>query len=337
MGRGFASRTRSPRIVSSQRGWHGAALQWIRSSTIGALGMELPVSCRVLDGRQIALEIRAEVAQIAAEIQQTHGRPAALAAILVGDDPASQVYVRNKEKACAKAGIESRLIRLPASTSQADLLARIELLNHDDDVNGILVQLPLPKDIDSVAILDAIAPAKDVDAFHPDNVGRLCQGRPRYLPCTPHGIVQLLGRCQLTTRGKHVVVVGRSDIVGKPMANMLVQRDSSFGADYANATVTIAHSASRDLESITRSADILIAAVGRPKFITAEMVQTGAVVIDVGINRTSEGLVGDVDFESVKEVASAITPVPGGVGPLTVAMLLHNTVQAAKAQKAGHV
>lgn len=294
--------------------------------------MELPVTCRLLDGRQIALEIRAEVAEEAAEFQTAHGHIATLAAILVGDDPASHVYVRNKERACAKAGIESRLLRLPDSTTQTELLEKINLLNQDDSVHGILVQLPLPKSIDATAILDSIDPAKDVDAFHPDNVGRLCQGRPRYLPCTPHGIIQLLGRCQIPTRGKHVVVVGRSDIVGKPMANMLVQRDSSFGPDYANATVTIAHSASRDLSSITREADILIAAVGQPKFIQADMVRPEAVVIDVGINRTDEGLVGDVDSDEVQHVASALTPVPGGVGPLTVAMLLHNTLQAAKFQ-----
>lgn len=285
------------------------------------------MSAEILEGKSLSDEIRAEVAEEAARFQQSSGVTPCLAAVLVGEDPASQVYVRNKEKACAKAGMTSRLHRLPATTSQAELLELVESLNGDRAVHGILVQLPLPGGIDAERILDAVDPLKDVDAFHPENVGRIVQGRPRFLPCTPHGIQQLLVRRGIETAGRRVVVIGRSDIVGKPMAIMLLQK--ARGAD---ATVTVCHSRTKDLPAVAREADILIAAIGRAKFVTGDMVRPGAVVIDVGINRTEEGLVGDVDFESVKEVAGAITPVPGGVGLLTIAMLLHNTLMAAKLQ-----
>jgi methylenetetrahydrofolate dehydrogenase (NADP+)/methenyltetrahydrofolate cyclohydrolase len=223
-------------------------------------------------------------------------------------------------------GIESQLHRLPADTPLDDVLKLLAKLNQDDAVHGILVQLPLPAQIDPARVLLAINPAKDVDAFHPENVGRLVQGRPRFLPCTPHGVQQLLIRSGVEIAGRHVVIVGRSDIVGKPLANMLAQRGA--GGD---ATVTLCHSRTRDLPAVTRLAEILVVAIGRPRFVTAEMVKPGAVVVDVGINRTEEGLVGDVDFEAVREVAGAISPVPGGVGPLTRAMLLRNTLWAAQA------
>ncbi|EKK03153.1 bifunctional 5,10-methylene-tetrahydrofolate dehydrogenase/ 5,10-methylene-tetrahydrofolate cyclohydrolase [Rhodopirellula baltica SH28] len=295
-----------------------------------------------LDGKKIAAEIRSEVAADVETFVSGGNPPPQLAAVLVGEDPASQVYVRNKERACAKAGIASRLDRMPAATTQAELLAKVAELNADPAVSGILVQLPLPSKanggtgIDERAVLDAIDPIKDVDAFSPVNVGLLMQGRPRFLPCTPHGIVQLLHRTGIETSGKHVVVVGRSDIVGKPMAMMLAQKDSTCGPAVANATVTIAHSRTSNLTEICRQADILIAAIGRPEMITAEMIQPGAVVIDVGINRVGDKLVGDVAFDEAEAVASAITPVPGGVGPLTIAMLLHNTLMAAKMQAASN-
>ena len=291
-----------------------------------------------LDGKRIASEIREEIAtEVAQHVALGHSKPC-LAASLVGEDPASQVYVRNKERACEKAGIEGRTFRLPASITQSQLLTKIQELNQDDSVHGILVQLPLPKTgndgqgFDERAVLDTVAPLKDVDAFSPVNVGLLMQGRHRFLPCTPHGIVQLLHRYQISTAGKHVVVVGRSDIVGKPMAMMLAQRDGSCGSEVANATVTLAHSRTEDLAKVCRTADILIAAVGVPEMIRGEMIREGAVVIDVGINRVEDRLVGDVHFEEASQVASAITPVPGGVGPLTIAMLLHNTLLAAKLQ-----
>ena len=292
------------------------------------------MNAKLLDGKALAKEIRAEIAVDAAAFTEKHNMRATLAAVLVGEDPASQVYVRNKERACAKAGIESRLVRLPSSTGQSELMQVVSDLNNDPDVNGILVQLPLPDGLDSTEVLDAIRPEKDVDAFHPENVGLLLQGRPRFLPCTPHGIQQMLQRTGIETAGKHVVVIGRSDIVGKPMAAMLVQRGSALGAAAANATVTLCHSRTVDLPSITKQADILIAAIGMPKFVTADMVKPGAAVVDVGINRVEERLVGDVDFDEVCKVAGAITPVPGGVGPLTVTMLLRNTLLAAELQVA---
>ncbi len=290
------------------------------------------MTAQILDGKLTADQLRLE---IAAEVQQWSASGNAvptLAAVLVGNDPASQVYVRNKEKACEKVGMHSRLIRRPATTTTAELLSLLSELNSDRSVNGILVQLPLPAQIDAQKVLDAVSPIKDVDAFSPENVGLLVQGRPRFLPCTPHGVVQVLARYGHTVAGKHVVVVGRSDIVGKPLANMLLQRDIGLGREYANATVTVCHSQSNNLPAITRSADILVAAVGKPRLITADMVKPGAVVIDVGINRVDDKLVGDVDFASVEEIASAITPVPGGIGPLTIAMLLRNTLVAANLQ-----
>ena len=277
----------------------------------------------VIDGKQIALDIRGEVAQGVADLIAGGGPTPCLAAVLVGDDPASQVYVRNKRRACEHVGIDSQLHRLPADATQDDLMKLIAKLNKDESVHGILVQLPLPDHMDTDQVLLAVSPAKDVDAFHPANVGRLVQGKPRFLPCTPHGVMQLLGRTGIETAGKHAVVVGRSDIVGKPLAVLLAAR----GAD---ATVTVCHSRTRDLAGFTRQADILIAAIGKPCFITGEMIKPGAVVIDVGVNRTDDGLVGDVDYAAASQVASHITPVPGGVGPMTIAMLLVNTLRAAQ-------
>jgi methylenetetrahydrofolate dehydrogenase (NADP+)/methenyltetrahydrofolate cyclohydrolase len=288
------------------------------------------VAARILDGKSIAAEIQAELGEEIAGLIQHNGLVPCLAAVLVGEDPASDVYVRHKRKACQRVGIESQLHRLPAETSEDDLLALVSQLNKDPAVHGILVQLPLPAGLDSTRVLDAIHPLKDVDAFHPENVGRISQGRPRFLPCTPHGIQQLLSRCQLPVAGKQVVIVGRSEIVGKPLAMLLASRDSTCGPAFANATVTLCHSQTANLATVTRSADVLVAAIGRPAMITAEMVQPGATVVDVGINRTDDGLVGDVDFDAVAEVAGAITPVPGGVGPLTVAMLMFNTLAAAR-------
>jgi len=283
------------------------------------------VSARILDGKAIARQIEAEIADQVVDFIQNNALQPCLAAVLVGGDPASEVYVRNKRKACDRANIESQLHRLPADVGEDDLLRVIAKLNKPDDVHGILVQLPLPDHLDASRILQAVNPLKDVDAFHPENVGRIVQGQPRFLPCTPHGIQQLLLRENIPLAGSHVVVVGRSDIVGKPIANMLMQRGR--GGD---ATVTVCHSRTADLPAVTRLADILIVAIGRPRFVTADMVKPGAIVIDVGINRVDNRLVGDVDFDGVREVAAAITPVPGGVGPLTVAMLMHNTYQAAQ-------
>ena len=279
----------------------------------------------ILNGKELSQTLRAEIARQVTEFIQNTGVTPCLAAILVGDDPASQVYVRNKEKACAAVGMKSQLFRLPAETTEAELLELVARLNADDSVHGILCQLPLPKQISEKVILDAVSPDKDVDAFHPANVGLILQGRPRFLPCTPFGIQEMLKRYEIETAGKHVVVLGRSDIVGKPMAAMMVQR--GLGAD---STVTVCHSRTKDLAAVTRLADILIVAIGKPKFVTAEMVKDGAVVVDVGINRTDDGLVGDVDFDAVQGKTSAITPVPGGVGPLTITMLLGNTLKAAQ-------
>ena len=288
------------------------------------------MTAKILDGKAIAKQVQAEIkTEVTAFVAESNVTPT-LAAVLVGEDPASQVYVRNNERACKRAGLSSQLHRMSAESTTEDVLAKVNSLNEDTNVHGILVQLPLPDQVDTLRVLDAVDWRKDVDAFHPTNVGLISQGRPRFLPCTPHGIVQMLHRSGVTTEGKNVCVVGRSDIVGKPMALMLVQRSSDLGSAMANATVTICHSRTPDLPSVTRQADILIAAVGRAKFVTADMVKPGAVVVDVGINRTEEGLVGDVDFEEVAKKASWITPVPGGVGPLTVTMLLQNTFTAAK-------
>ena len=287
------------------------------------------MTARILDGKTLALEIRKEIATEVAMLKEQRGILPCLAAILVGDDPASHVYVHNKEIACEKAGIQSRLFRMPATTTTSELLQVLEQLNNDPKIHGILVQLPLPQQIREREVLDAVAPAKDVDAFSPENVGLISQGRPRYLPCTPHGVMQLLGRCQIDTAGKEVVVVGRSDIVGKPLVSMFLQKMGPMGPANANATVTCCHSHSKNLAEITRRADILVVAIGKPHFVTVDMVRPGAVVIDVGINRLGDKIVGDVDFEAVAQIASAITPVPGGIGPLTIAMLLRNTLAAA--------
>jgi methylenetetrahydrofolate dehydrogenase (NADP+)/methenyltetrahydrofolate cyclohydrolase len=283
------------------------------------------MTATLLDGKQLAQQIHSELAEEIVEFIQNNGTVPCLAAVLVGDDPASEVYVRNKRRACEDVGIESQLHRFSAGATLEELLKLVAKLNKDDAVHGVLVQLPLPPQIDTGRVLSAVSPAKDVDAFHPENVGRLVQGRPRFLPCTPQGVQQLLVRSGVETAGQHVVIVGRSDIVGRPLSIMLSQRGP--GGD---ATVTLCHSRTRDLASIARLADILIVAIGRPKFVTADMVRPGTVVVDVGINRTGEGLVGDVDFAAVREVAGAITPVPGGVGPLTIAMLLRNTLAAAQ-------
>jgi methylenetetrahydrofolate dehydrogenase (NADP+)/methenyltetrahydrofolate cyclohydrolase len=285
------------------------------------------VTAEILDGKALAQAIQAEIAAEAARLVAQGGVKPTLAAVLVGNDPASEVYVRNKRRACQQAGLDSRLHHLSADTTTDDLLRLVEELNSDPTVHGVLVQLPLPRQVDTAAVLRAVSPLKDVDCFHPENVGLLVQGQPRFVPGTPAGVQQILLRSSVETAGKHAVVLGRSEIVGKPLANLLMQRGP--GGD---ATVTVCHSRSRDVPGITRTADILVAAIGRPKFVTAEMVKPGAVVIDVGINRTPKGIVGDVDYEAVRHVASKITPVPGGVGPLTVAMLLSNTLLAARQQ-----
>ena len=289
-------------------------------------------TAKIMDGKAISQEIQTELAAETSRFTQETGVTPCLAAVLVGADAASEVYVRNKQRACERIGLSSQLHKLPVETPQQSLLKLIAELNNDPLVHGILVQLPLPAGLDSTQILDSINPQKDVDAFHPENVGLISQGRPRFLPCTPHGVQQILDRCGIELTGKHVVIVGRSEIVGKPMAMLLLNRDSTRGPQAANATVTVCHSCTNDLAEITRTADVLIAAIGKAKFITADMVKPGAVVVDVGINRTAEGLVGDVDFDNVSTVAQHITPVPGGVGPLTVSMLMHNTLTAARIQ-----
>jgi methylenetetrahydrofolate dehydrogenase (NADP+)/methenyltetrahydrofolate cyclohydrolase len=285
----------------------------------------------MIDGKAIAARLRNQLAEQVGRFTVATGVVPHLAAVLVGDDPASAVYVRGKQRACNEVGLRSTLHRLDRATSQEELLALVGRLNADADVHGILVQLPLPEQIHETTVLDAVAPLKDIDCFHPENVGRLSQGRPRFLPCTPAGCQHLLVESRVNTEGAHVVVLGRSEIVGKPMALLMLQKGRA-----ANATVTVCHSRTRDLSHITRQADILIAAIGRPRFVTADMVKPGAVVIDVGINRTEDGkLVGDVDFNSVAEIASSITPVPGGVGPMTIAMLLQNTLTAARLHASG--
>ncbi|MSR57825.1 MAG: bifunctional methylenetetrahydrofolate dehydrogenase/methenyltetrahydrofolate cyclohydrolase FolD [Planctomycetaceae bacterium] len=288
------------------------------------------MSARIIDGKAIADAMRGDIADRVSAFRQQTGVVPHLAAVLTGDDPASAVYVRNKHLACERTGIDSDVLRLPAETTQTELLAIVARLNADRAVHGILVQLPLPRQIDPQAILDAVTPLKDVDCFHPENVGRLMQGRPRFLPCTPAGVQQLLIHEQVPVAGSHVVIIGRSEIVGKPLAAMLMQKGPA-----ADATVTVCHSRTRDLTGLTRTADILIAAIGVSEFVKAGMVKPGAVVIDVGINRVGDPsgkskLVGDVDFAAVSQVASAITPVPGGVGPMTITMLLENTLTAAR-------
>ncbi len=290
------------------------------------------MTAEILYGKPIAAATEEEVRQRADRLADRMGRRPQLTAVLVGEDPASQVYVRNKENACRRAGIDGNVLRLPADVSQSRLLETVESLNADHAVDGILVQLPLPQHIDEREVLDAIDPLKDVDGFHPLNVGLLAQGRPRFVPCTPLGILELLRMHQIDVAGKHAVVVGRSDIVGKPMALLLVQRKSAVPGGPENATVTVCHSRTPDLADITRQADLLVVAVGRPRVVNGDMVKPGSVVIDVGINRVDGKLVGDVDFDSVATVSSAITPVPGGVGRLTVAMLLKNTLAAAESR-----
>jgi methylenetetrahydrofolate dehydrogenase (NADP+)/methenyltetrahydrofolate cyclohydrolase len=279
----------------------------------------------IIDGKAVAARMTTEIADDVAALRQSTGIVPHLAAVLVGDDPASAVYVRNKQRACEKCGIGSTLHRLPADTTESALLELVSELNADPTVHGILVQLPLPKQIREQVILDAVIPTKDVDCFHPHNVGLLVQGRPRFMPCTPAGCQRLLAEYSIHTAGAHAVVLGRSEIVGKPMALLLIQRGA-----VADATVTICHSRTKNLSAIVRQADILVAAIGKPRFVSADMVKPGAVVIDVGINREGDKLVGDVDFDSVSQVASAITPVPGGVGPMTIATLLRNTLTAAR-------
>jgi methylenetetrahydrofolate dehydrogenase (NADP+)/methenyltetrahydrofolate cyclohydrolase len=278
------------------------------------------LTAKIIDGKAIAAAVRAEVARDCEELSKQGVTPG-LATVLVGDDPASHIYVRTKRKNCAEVGIKSWDHDLPAETSQDELLALVDKLNQDPAVHGILVQIPLPDHVDEQTILDAVSPIKDADGFHPYNLGRLLSGNPIVAPATPAGIQELLLRTGVETSGAELVIVGRSNIVGKPMGALMVQKAAG-----ANSTVTICHTRTKDLAAHTRGADILIAAVGRAHSITADMVKEGAVVIDVGMNRTDEGLVGDVEFDEVREVASAITPVPGGVGPMTIAMLLSNVV-----------
>jgi len=289
------------------------------------------MTAQIIDGKQVAADMREELKAEVAKLKE-QGIVPGLGVILVGEDPASQSYVTAKERACENIGIYSDNNRLPAETSQEELMALVEKMNKDSKINGILVQLPLPKALNEAEVLLAIDPAKDVDGFHPMNVGKMMVGEKAFLPCTPHGIIQLLLRSGVTIEGAEVVIVGRSNIVGKPLTNMLIQKKPN-----ANATVTVCHTRTKGLSSHTKRADIVIAAAGRPNTITADMVKEGVVVIDVGVNRVEDAtkkkgyrLVGDVDFEAVKEKASFITPVPGGVGPMTITMLLYNTVESAK-------
>jgi methylenetetrahydrofolate dehydrogenase (NADP+)/methenyltetrahydrofolate cyclohydrolase len=279
------------------------------------------VPARIIDGKAIAAEVRAEVKTAVDRLEADEGITPGLATVLVGEDPASQVYVSSKRKACARAGINSWDHDLPADTPEDDLLELVARLNADPGVHGILVQLPLPPHVDEKLVLDAVSPHKDADGFHPYNLGLLLAGHGRIAPATPAGIQELLVRAGVDVSGAHVVIVGRSNIVGKPLAALLVQK-----APAANATVTVCHTATKDLSEHTRRADVLVAAIGRARAITADMVAPGATVVDVGINRSADGLVGDVDFDAVRAVAAAITPVPGGVGPMTIATLLRNVV-----------
>lgn len=279
---------------------------------------------KIIDGKAISAEIREEIKADVASFKEEHGFAPSLTVIIVGEDPASQVYVKNKHKACEQVGIKSEIISLPAETPESELLAFIDKLNDDKSVNGILVQLPLPKHIDEKKVICRISPKKDVDAFGYENVGRILTGDFDFLPCTPAGVMELIHRSGISVAGKECVVVGRSNIVGKPMAALLM---------HENGTVTVCHTKTIDTAFHTRRADILVSSVGKPNFITADMIKEGAVIIDVGINRLPDGkLTGDVDFEGCFEKASAITPVPGGVGPMTITMLLKNTVTAAKKQ-----
>ena len=294
------------------------------------------MAARIIDGTEIAGKIRAEIAVGIETLKRDSGVTPGLAVVLVGENPASKSYVRNKNKAAHEIGIYSEQHTLPESTSEKDLLALVEKLNKDPRIHGILVQLPLPAQIDEQKVINAILPSKDVDGFHPISLGKIMTGEKGFRPCTPFGVQKLLSYAGVKIAGSHVVVVGRSNIVGKPIANMLMQKEED-----ADATVTVCHSRTRDLPAITRQADILIAAIGRPEFITADMVREGAVVIDVGINRIADPthpkgqrMVGDVKFDEVSRKASAISPVPGGVGPMTITMLLYNTLQSAQAAAA---
>ena len=289
------------------------------------------MTAKILDGKAIAQQMRAELAGEIAELK-SRGIVPGLGVLLVGDNPASRSYVTGKEKACAEIGIYSSEILLPAAATRQQILDVVDAFNHDPRIHGILVQLPLPDQAMEQAVIAAIDPRKDVDGFHPENVGKMMLGFECFLPCTPHGVLQILKRSGIPVAGSHVVIVGRSNIVGRPLANML-----SLKSELGNATVTICHTRTKDIASFTRQADIVIAAAGHPKTITGDMLREGAVVIDVGVNRVPDAtkksghrLVGDADFESVSRVASAMTPVPGGVGPLTIAMLLFNTVKSAR-------
>jgi len=286
--------------------------------------MEVSKMAQIIDGKAISTAIKDELKEKAAKLKG-EGTNICLAVIQVGDDPASSVYVRNKKNACAYIGIESLSYELPESTSEEELLELIEKLNTDEKVNGILVQLPVPKHIDEDRIIKAISPLKDVDGFHPQNVGALSIGQPGFVSCTPAGVIQLLKRSGIEIEGKECVVIGRSNIVGKPMAQLLIRE---------NGTVTVAHSKTKDLKEVAKRADILVVAIGKPKFITKEYVKKGAVVIDVGIHRMeNKKLCGDVDYDDVVDITSAITPVPGGVGPMTIAMLMNNCVESVQLQK----
>jgi methylenetetrahydrofolate dehydrogenase (NADP+) / methenyltetrahydrofolate cyclohydrolase len=279
------------------------------------------MSAKLIDGKKIALKKREEIANEVKKLKE-NGIVPGLAVILVGNNPASKTYVSSKEKACHALGMHSLLIELPETVSEEELLSKITELNNDPSIHGILVQLPLPKQINEINIIEAISPEKDVDGFHPINVGRMMTGQDSFLPCTPYGVMVMLEESDIEIAGKHVVIVGRSNIVGKPAGQLFLNE---------NATVTYCHSKTVDMASFTKNADILVSAVGKPNFITPEYVKEGAVVIDVGINRNSEGkLCGDVDFEQVKEIASYITPVPGGVGPMTITMLMYNTLKSAR-------
>ena len=280
---------------------------------------------QIIDGKMVAEHLRKGIAEEVNKLKRETGLVPGLAAVLVGDNPASQIYVKNKRKACEEVSIYSEEYKLPEETAESDLLTLIEKLNHDEKIHGILVQLPLPKQINEARILRTVSPLKDIDGFHPENVGLLVEGNPRFIPCTPHGVIKLLDYYGIEIQGKEAVVVGRSNIVGKPVSLLLLHR---------HATVTICHSRTKSLGEVTRRADILVAAIGRARLITEDMVKEGAVVIDVGINRLPDGkLAGDVDFENVRNKAAFITPVPGGVGPMTIAMLLWNTFSSAKNSK----
>ena len=284
----------------------------------------------MIDGKVLSQTVRDQIAKQTAELLARSGIKPGLAAVLVGDDPASHLYVKNKEKACEAVGIYVADHKLPASTTQNELMALIDKLNRDAQIHGILVQLPLPKQIDSKVVLDLVSPDKDADGFHPYNIGRLVEGHPVFEACTPKGVIKMIESTGVGIEGKRAVVVGRSNIVGKPVALMLLHR---------NATVTVCHSKTKDLPAVCRSAEILVVAIGKARFVTADMVSDGAVVVDVGVNRTADGkFVGDVDFEPVSQKAAWISPVPGGVGPMTIAMLLQNTLESAQraAGKGGH-